>query len=356
MAERTNIEWADASWNPWHGCIKVSPGCKFCYMYREKKVYGQDPTVVLRSKTTFKDPLKWLRKWNRAIDVLRNACRHLEGQRDGNGFTGVAHGILLNLMVRVMHDPQPRFIFTCSWSDFFITEADKWRTEAWDIIRLTQEFTYLILTKRPDRIARCLPPDWNDGYPNVWLGVSAENQKYADQRIPELLRVPAVRHFLSAEPLLGPINLTAMDLGDVDHGGDILSSALETWPHLKRGRLDWVIVGGESGHVARPMEVAWPRSMRDQIVPPRTMRVGDADVLIHHGNTSPDFFFKQWGEWAPADAIAETVNLALKTYDSKRELYKVGAEAAGNLLDGKHHLARPKPFTAEIAENAEVTA
>jgi protein gp37 len=105
-------------------------------------------------------------------------------------------------------DPQPKFIFTCSWSDFFITEADAWRAEAWEIIRRTPEFTYLILTKRPDRIARCLPADWGDGYPNVWLGTSAENQKYADQRIPELLKVPAAKRFLSLEPLLGPINLT----------------------------------------------------------------------------------------------------------------------------------------------------
>jgi protein gp37 len=106
--------------------------------------------------------------------------------------------------IQIGEDPQPRFIFTCSWSDFFITEADKWRAEAWDIIRRTPEFTYLILTKRPDRIARCLPADWGDGYPNVWLGTSAENQKYADQRIPELLKVPAAKRFLSLEPLLGP--------------------------------------------------------------------------------------------------------------------------------------------------------
>jgi hypothetical protein len=75
LAERTNIEWADASWNPWHGCIKVSPGCRFCYMYREKKMYGQDPTVVSRSKTTFKDPLKWQRRWQRAIETLLNATQ-----------------------------------------------------------------------------------------------------------------------------------------------------------------------------------------------------------------------------------------------------------------------------------------
>jgi hypothetical protein len=97
--------------------------------------------------------------------------------------------------------------------------------------------------------------------------------------------------------------------------------------------LDWVIVGGESGNVARPMEKQWALDLRDQCEA-----------------AGVDFFFKQWGEWAPADAIADSVNLALKTYDSKRELYKVGAEAAGNLLDGKHHLARPEPFTAEIAE------
>jgi hypothetical protein len=100
-----------------------------------------------------------------------------------------------------------------------------------------------------------------------------------------------------------------------------------------------VIVGGESGNVARPMGSSGRSTLREQCEA-----------------AGVDFFFKQWGEWAPADAIADTVNLALKTYDSKRELYKVGAEAAGNLLDGKHHLARPKPVTAESLQRAEVTA
>jgi protein gp37 len=241
------------------------------------------------------------------------------------------------VMFQLAEDPQPKFIFTCSWSDFFITEADKWRAEAWEIIRQTPEFTYLILTKRPGRISRCLPPDWKYGYPNVWLGTSAENQKYADLRIPELLRVPAVKHFVSLEPLLGPIDLMATPYGDAlfGHCGDVCDICVEGFPTL-----DWVIVGGESGNVARPMEKQWALDIREQ---------------CEHAGV--DFFFKQWGEWAPADAIPRTVNLSLKTFDKQRGLYKVGAEAAGNLLDGKHHLARPSPtITTEVTEGTEVTA
>jgi protein gp37 len=97
LAERTNIEWADASWNPWHGCIKVSPGCRFCYMYREKKMYGQDPTVVSRSKTTFEDPLKWKRRWNRGIEVLLNANTHL--RREDRHADLEARAILIDLAI-----------------------------------------------------------------------------------------------------------------------------------------------------------------------------------------------------------------------------------------------------------------
>src|SRR5689334_23079211 len=161
MGERTNIGWTDATWNPWHGCKKVSPGCKHCYMYRDKERYGQDPTKVVRSKTKFRDPFKWA---------------------DG------------------------RMVFTCSWSDWFIEEADAWRPEAWEIIKATPHHTYQILTKRPERIAGHLPPDWGRGYPNVWLGVSVENQDYVE-RILRLLAEPAAVHFISAEPLLGPLNL-----------------------------------------------------------------------------------------------------------------------------------------------------
>ncbi len=164
MGTKSNIQWCSDTWNPWHGCIKVSPGCKNCYMYTDKKRYGQDATIVTRSKTTFNAPYK------------------LEGP----------------------------LVFTCSWSDFFIEQADQWRDEAWEIIKNTPHLTYQILTKRPENILSRLPIDWGNGYENVWLGVSTENQETADERIPLLLQTPAAVRFISAEPLLGPIDLSCM--------------------------------------------------------------------------------------------------------------------------------------------------
>lgn len=212
MGENTKIEWTDHTWNPWMGCHKVSHGCKNCYMFREQTHYGGDPNVVVRSKTKFSEPLKWR---------------------------------------------EPARVFTCSWSDFFIEEADQWRDEAWDIIRRTSHLTYQILTKRPENIIDRLPDDWGLGWPNVWLGVSAEDQKNADKRIPQLFEIPAVIRFISAEPLLGSIDLD-----------------------MAYYVPDWIIVGGESGPNCRPMDLSWARSIRDQCK--------EAGVL---------FFMKQIGGW-----------------------------------------------------------
>lgn len=194
MAATSSIEWTEATWNPWHGCVKVSPGCKNCYMYRDKQRYGQDPKQIARSKTTFYDPLKWTR---------------------------------------------PSLVFTCSWSDWFIEDADEWRDEAWSIIRRTPYHTYQILTKRPERISASLPDDWGKGWHNVWLGVSIENQDYI-YRKQVLCALPARTRFISAEPLLGPLDLGLMD------------------------GIHWVITGGESGPKARPMNLDWARSIRNQ--------------------------------------------------------------------------------------------
>lgn len=203
MGEDTKIQWAQNTWNPWHGCKKVSAGCKFCYMYRDKEKYGQDPTIVVRSKTKFKEPLKWL---------------------------------------------EPRLIFTCSWSDWFIDEADEWRPEAWEIIKATPHHTYQILTKRPERILDHLPPDWGTGYPNVWLGISVEDQAALRERVPLLSRVPARVRFLSCEPLLEVFSF-AMLKGFFAH-------------FYFSQDFHWVIVGGESGndngkYLYRPCELAW---------------------------------------------------------------------------------------------------
>lgn len=206
----SKIQWTDHTWNPWHGCIKVSEGCKFCYMYRDKERYGQDPTTVLKSKTKFNEPYQWK-------DTAK--------------------------------------VFTCSWSDFFIKEADLWRPEAWKIIKNTPHLTYQILTKRPERIIDCLPLDWGDGYDNVWLGVSVENQNNID-RIVALGEIKTIiskfKTFASIEPLIGPI---AFD------DSIVLSYEFEN--------LDWVIVGGESGNETgkyqyRPCDLEWIKSIINQ--------------------------------------------------------------------------------------------
>lgn len=158
--QSSKIEWTNDTWNPWQGCKKISYGCVNCYMYRNKKRYGQNPGIIIRSApATFNAPLTKLK------------------------------GPL---------------IFVCSWSDFFIEAADPWRDDAWDIMRSTPHLTYQILTKRPGLIADRLPKDWGDGWPNVWLGVSIEKQDYI-YRLNQLTRIPAALRFVSYEPALGSI-------------------------------------------------------------------------------------------------------------------------------------------------------
>lgn len=197
MGERTGIQWTDATWNPWMGCLKVSPGCKQCYMYRDMERYGRDPRVVTRSKTTFNNPLKWHSK------------------------------------------PEGTRIFTCSWSDWFIDQADEWRDEAWDVIRQTPQFVYQILTKRPENIRDRLPADWGMGWPNVWLGVSVESSQYT-HRLWTLAEIPATVRFVSYEPAL---------------------AAVDFQPALSG--YHWLISGGESGYSPRPASLDWFRQARD---------------------------------------------------------------------------------------------
>jgi protein gp37 len=199
MSKVSKIQWTDATYNPWHGCTKVSPGCRYCYMYRDKDRYGVDPTTVVRSKTNFDAPMKW---------------------KEGN------------------------LIFTCSWSDFFISEADIWRMKAWEVIRKTPQHIYQILTKRPERIKKNLPEWFDEISGHVWIGVSVENQDYVD-RIKFLNDLPCVR-FASFEPLLGKIE----------------------WDD-SMSQLDWIIIGGESGNDTgkwqyRPMEISWAEKLVEE--------------------------------------------------------------------------------------------
>lgn len=202
MADLSKIQWTDSTYNPWHGCTKVSPGCDYCYMMRDKQKYGQDGTMIQRSKTKFLEPLKW---------------------------------------------KEPRKIFMSSWTDFFIKDADDWRPEVWEkVIKQTPQHTYQILTKRINLVPRRLPKDWGNGYDNVWLGVSVENQDLANRRIPILQEIPAKVRFLSIEPLIGPVDLTNLLDG-----------------------IHWVIIGGESGNDTgkwryRPCELVWIKNIIEE--------------------------------------------------------------------------------------------
>ena len=235
MGSETGISWADSTWNPWQGCRRVSPGCDHCYMHREKERYGQDPARIhLSSDATF--------------GGVKSAKKYKPGSR----------------------------VFVCSWSDFFLAEADAWRHEAWECIHQRQDLLFLILTKRPENIASRLPPEWPP--PNVWLGVTAEDQQRADERIPILLSTPAAGRFVSVEPMLGPVTFANKWPTEYDYrpsGGFWHSfGGRDDGPVRVRDGIRWAICGGESGPHARPMEEQWVRGLRDQCI--------DAGVRFHY--------------------------------------------------------------------------
>ena len=225
MAENTKIQWTTHSVNFWTGCEKVSDGCKYCYMYRDKERYGLNPTDVVKVKQATINK------------VLKKA---VEGDK----------------------------IFTCSWSDFFIKEADEWRDWAWDIIRSRPDLKWQILTKRPERISECLPDDWGTGWDNVWIGVSVENE-LSMNRIQYLFHSQIKVKFLSVEPIIKKIDLT-----DAQYGNRLwnpLSGIVDGEPSYNIGKLDWVIVGGESGndngkYKYRPSELIWYKDIVEKCV------------------------------------------------------------------------------------------
>lgn len=295
MGTETHIEWCDHTFNPWMGCTKVSAGCAHCYAEtlmdaRYGRVqWGKGNARSRTSEANWKLPLRW-------------------------------NAVAARL-------PRPR-VFCASLADW-LDEAVPiaWLADLLKLIHDTPHLDWLLLTKRPehwferieaagdhhfdygDRNVTGWLQDWRKhGIPpaNIWFGTSVEDQENADQRIPELLRIPARVRFLSCEPLLGPID-------------------------LRRAPLDWVIVGGESGPAARPMHVAWVRSLRYQC-----QAAGAA------------FFFKQWGEWFPwenrCDVPTAMARGEVKLIpDGSGHIWRrIGKRAAGCVLDGGVHHAFPE--------------
>jgi len=279
MADQSGIEWTDATWNPVTGCSKVSTGCAHCYAEVLARRFNKD----------------W-KPWTKA-----NAAHNVQCHQERLGLP--------------LHWKKPRKIFVNSMSDLFHEQVpDSFLIDAFQVMVRSEQHTFQILTKRPERMAKWLlewKPKWKFFPPkNIWLGVSVENQQAAEERIGWLMSAPAHKRFLSCEPLLGPVNL----------GRWLEFAGCDTDLGVGNPGIDWVIVGGESGRNARPMNPKWVHSLRDQC---EAVKV--------------PFFFKQWGEWAPAEAMANVpATFKHKPMDwDGAKVYCVGKGLAGRVLDGR---------------------
>lgn len=332
----SKIEWTEQTWNPLAGCTEISPGCTNCYaavMAHRLEAMGQKKYAGTTRKAA-SGKVTWTGK--------------------------------INLDEAALQDPlkrkKPTTYFVNSMSDLFHEDVpDRFIEDVFCVMAQAHWHTFQVLTKRAERMPRwfktleCVGLGYDGNardrgkimvsgieydWPlrNVWIGVSVENQKYADERIPHLLKTPATVRFLSCEPLLGPVDLAAHMNSKKGFFANVdsLECCGKTYP--KRGDIDWVIVGGESGHGARPMFSGWVRLIRDQCV-----RAG------------VPFFFKQWGEWGIGGANAVCVGddgicptgrglmCTIKDINHNHTLMsRYGKKAAGRILDGREWNYMPK--------------
>jgi protein gp37 len=318
VSDKTRISWTEATWNPASGCTKVSPGCTHCYIDR--------------------------------TPPFRFEARHFADPYPGDtANVGASTGVQLhpNRLTTPLRWTRPRLVFAGSLTDLFHTEIPaEFLAQVFAVMAATGRHTYQVLTKRPHRMRAWLAgpgeaavravlagwahergqqftgstawiaaPDLAETItwplPNVWVGVSAETQDWAHTRIPVLLDTPAAIHWVSAEPLLGPLDLrrwlpTGHDERTRTNPTPSSATGAEAAPAL-----DWVVTGGESGPDARPVHPDWIHALRDQCA--------TAGVAFH---------FKQWGEWAPVA-------------DHLSGMTRVGKRTAGRVLDGRTHDAYP---------------
>ena len=316
--DNSRIEWTDATWNPLRGCTRVSEGCRNCYAEAIAARFSGPGQAYEGLAEMHNGAPRWTGKMMLAENHLLDPIRW----------------------------KRPRKIFVNSMSDLFHESVpDEWIYKIFSVMRKANHHVFQVLTKRPKRMLEIMStlrevtieratehgvPEWfsNAYYDNglidrhIWLGVSVEDQKTADARIPLLIKSPAGKRFLSCEPLLGPIKFK-------NHH----------WP------IDWVIVGGESGSGARPMHPDWARSLRDQCKA-----------------AGVSFFFKQWGEYAPIGEMPNGDTPGCSDYhknaksvvlqrDGRIEfafpegamtMLKIGKHAAGRLLDGCEYSQFPE--------------
>lgn len=304
---KSGIVWTDQTWSPVTGCTKVSDGCKNCYAEREVNArWSKNPKSVFFGR--------------KFTDVQTHTAKLEEPLRWKKG----------------------RRIFVCPRGDLFHEAVpDAFVDQVFAVMALCPQHTFQVLTKRPERMLNYLskrpgfrwidavrqiaPPPIGKGVllstengalPNVWLGVSVENQQAADERIPLLLQTPAAVRWVSMEPLLEGVTIFSLDgIIDIPDGMD--------------SPLHWVVVGGESGHNARPIHPDWARALRDQCA--------EAGV---------PFLFKQWGEWIPMLGCVGGVPVHMGkdklVHGDGTVMGWAGTKAAGRLLDGVLHDGYPE--------------
>lgn len=338
--EKHKIDWLNMmgfkgeTWNPIIGCSKVSAGCKNCYA--EKMAFRLSNIALTKNKPTaldyYVDIISWGR-WNGKTEFVEPALK------------------------KPLHWKKPRMIFVCSMSDLFHeTIWYSWIDAVFETISRCPEHIFIILTKRPENMADYYKKRQYGRFHNVWIGTTAENQETANKRIPILLDIPAAKRFVSIEPMLGEIDLSRFlpeghwgihptkgkmfypkyfmskcagcgwigsseywegggPIGDTgDHFDHYCPKCEGQEPDEIDNNISWVIVGGESGHNARPMHPDWVCSIRDQ---------------CKEANTP--FFFKQWGEYTHS----------IVDRNGECKFFKVGKSKSGNELDGKYHKEFP---------------
>lgn len=298
MGEATGIAWTHHTFNAWLGCTRVSPACEHCYAETFAKRLGVEWGVKAErrpiAEATWKNPQRWNRKAEK------------EGKR---------HRVFCSSLADVFEDRD---------------DLNPHRERLFKLIVETPWLDWQLLTKRPECVMRMVPESWRTRFPdNVWIGTTVEDQRRANERIPHLVDIPAKVHFLSCEPLLGEIDFRAVP------GFNRVNQDLTGW---------WIIVGGESGHGARPMHPKWAR-----------------DILRQCASAGVPFFFKQWGEWAPRTigigsfnsndphGIDRLVSVGGMPYcfqeyagDGAVPMSRVGKHAAGDILDGVRYQEFPR--------------
>lgn len=322
----SKIEWTEKTWNPIVGCSIVSPGCKHCYaMIMAHRLAAMGVKHYAGLTEVVNGHVVWTGKMARAPDKI---------------------------LTEPLRRTKPTTYFVNSMGDLFHESIpDAWIDEVFAVMALAQTHTFQVLTKRSARMREYFEriegagvrmnaslrkrfglkyrlSEWQWPLPNVWIGVSAERQSEANLRIPDLLQTPAAVRFVSAEPLLGPINLQEACIYFIERGE----------PEPLTRKIDWLICGGESGPGSRPMHPDWARGLRDECVA--------SEVA---------FFFKQQGEWSwggftpkpgscgPAQAgwVRLDGRWATSADDRAHEvcdgqpIVRVGKKRAGRLLDGR---------------------